>query len=171
VVVTGHSPSQWDCEGVIVRDVMRTASIVNTDAYFSTLKKTRNCCQRVRPDGNLQELLLQHGNARPHTGVRTREAVTQFGWTVLPLPPRSAGLGPSDFDLGPLNDAVHGGKSESDVDVVSAVKTCVKTTRDGTGRAYMTSFHAGANCMDNSRKIRISKLRFSQHFVIFKTLE
>jgi len=45
-------------EGVIVRDVMRTASIVNLDAYFNTLEKTRKCCQRVRPDRNLREMSL-----------------------------------------------------------------------------------------------------------------
>jgi len=39
-----HQLAEWSqCSGtvlgVIVRDVMRTASIVNLDAYFSTLKK------------------------------------------------------------------------------------------------------------------------------------
>lgn len=75
-------------------------------------------------------MLLQDGNARPHTGVRTREAVTQLGWTVSPQPPRSAGLGPSDFDLAPLNDAVHRGKFESD-DVVRAVRTSVASRGQG----------------------------------------
>ena len=116
---------------MIVRDVMRTASIVNLDAYFSMLKKIRKCYQRVRPDRNLREMLLQHGNARPYTGVRTREAVTQFGWKVLPQPLRSSGLGPSDFDIVPLNDAVHGGKFESDDDVVSAVRTLVASRAQG----------------------------------------
>jgi hypothetical protein len=76
------------------------------------------------PDRNLREMLLQRRIARPYTGVKTREAVTQLGWTVLPEQPRNAGLGPSDFDLlGPLNDAAHGGKFESDDDVVSAIRT------------------------------------------------
>jgi hypothetical protein len=67
---------------------------------------------------------------------------------VLPLPPRSAGLGPSDFDpLGPLNDTVHGGKFESDDDVVSAIRTLVASRGHGVvshRSVIMTSLHAGA---------------------------
>lgn len=44
-----------------------------------------------------------HENARPHTIVRTTEAVANFGCTRLPHPPYSLGLAPSDYHLfGPL---------------------------------------------------------------------
>jgi hypothetical protein len=115
-------------------------------------------------------MLLQQDNARPHTGVRTREAVTQFGWAVLQQPPRSAGLGPSDFDLlGPLNNAVHGGKFESDDYLVSAVRTLLASRGQGVVPVGHTLPHStlAQNCMDNSQKVRISKLRFSHHYVLF----
>jgi len=44
-------------------------------------------------------LLLQHDNARPHTSLKTVEHAASLVWTVLPHPPRSPDLVPSDFQL------------------------------------------------------------------------
>jgi histone-lysine N-methyltransferase SETMAR len=69
-------------------------------------------------------MLLQHDNARPHTSLRTREAITKLGWTVLPNPPYILDITPSDFHLfGALNNAVCDVKFKTDDDVISAVKT------------------------------------------------
>ena len=55
--------------------------------------------------------------------MKTREAVTKFGLTVLPPSPHSPGLAPSDFHLfGALKDAVHSTKFETDDDVIHAVR-------------------------------------------------
>lgn len=43
--------------------------------------------------------ILQHSNARLHTSLRTVECAVSLGWTVLPHPPRSLDVGPSDFHL------------------------------------------------------------------------
>ena len=42
---------------------------------------------RVRPNFEMNKVLLQHDNAQPHTSIRTREAITSFGWTILLHPP------------------------------------------------------------------------------------
>jgi histone-lysine N-methyltransferase SETMAR len=44
-------------------------------------------------------MFRQTDSARPHTGLKTGEAITEFGWTVLPYPPYSPDLAPSDFHL------------------------------------------------------------------------
>jgi hypothetical protein len=57
----------------------------------------------------MKDVLLLHDNARPHTGLRTREANAKMGWTVLPHPAHSPDLAPCDCHLfGPLNDALRG---------------------------------------------------------------
>lgn len=43
--------------------------------------------------------LLQHGNARPLTRLKTMEHVAKSGWTVLLHPLYSPDLAPSDFCL------------------------------------------------------------------------
>jgi len=38
-------------------------------------------------------------NARPHVSLTTRQKLLQFGWNVLPHPPYSSDIAPSDFYL------------------------------------------------------------------------
>jgi histone-lysine N-methyltransferase SETMAR len=60
-------------------------------SFFWVSNKARN--------KNMAEMLLQHDNARPHTSLKTQEAITKFCWAVLPHPPYSPDLAPSDFCL------------------------------------------------------------------------
>jgi histone-lysine N-methyltransferase SETMAR len=69
-------------------------------------------------------MLLQNDNARPHTSLKAREAITKFDWTVLPHPPYSPDLAPSDFHLfGALKNSVRRVKFKTDDNVTSAVRT------------------------------------------------
>jgi histone-lysine N-methyltransferase SETMAR len=47
----------------------------------------------------MAEMFLRHDNARPHTNLKTWEAIIKSGWTVLHHPPYSPDLAPSDFNL------------------------------------------------------------------------
>jgi histone-lysine N-methyltransferase SETMAR len=47
----------------------------------------------------MNQALLLHDNARPHTNLRTGEAVATMGYTVLSHPPYSPDLVPSDFHI------------------------------------------------------------------------
>ncbi|KDR07625.1 Histone-lysine N-methyltransferase SETMAR, partial [Zootermopsis nevadensis] len=92
--------------------------------YIGTLKTLKKRFRRVWPHKHPAEILLLHDNARPHTSPRTREEITKLGWTVLPHPPYSPDLAPSDFHLfGPLKDAIRGTRFEDDESVIQAVRT------------------------------------------------
>jgi hypothetical protein len=55
--------------------------------------------------------------------LKTQEAVTKLGWTVLSRPPYSPDLAPSDFHLfGALKDAIRGKRFGSDDEVIEEVK-------------------------------------------------
>jgi len=70
--------------------------------------------------------LIQHDNARPHTSLRTQVAIAKFGWTVLPHPPHSPDLAPSDFRLfGALKYALHGTRFD-DKSMIRAVRTWLR---------------------------------------------
>jgi histone-lysine N-methyltransferase SETMAR len=57
-----------------------------------------------------------------HTSLITREATATIGWTVLPHPPFSPGLAPSDFHLyGPLKDALGGRRFADDDELKHSV--------------------------------------------------
>ena len=77
-------------------------------------------------------MLLLHDNARPHTANRTWAAIEKLGWTVLPHPPYSPDLAPSDFHLfGKLKESLRGNHYASIDDVRSAVNAWIKQTPKG----------------------------------------
>jgi hypothetical protein len=44
-------------------------------------------------------VILQHDNARPHTANITKAAIQELDWEILPHPPYSLDLAPSDYHL------------------------------------------------------------------------
>jgi len=73
--------------GVILVDVMARRETIKSDGYIKPLQKRKQCYGRVRPKRNPGDMLIQHDNTRPHTSLRTQEAIAKFGWTVLPHHP------------------------------------------------------------------------------------
>ena len=70
----------------------------------------------------MKKVFLQHDNARPHTSIKTREAITSFGWITVPHSPYSLELAPSDY---PLFDAMKEelrGKHYADDEVKTAAR-------------------------------------------------
>jgi histone-lysine N-methyltransferase SETMAR len=94
--------------------------VLIVDVYVETLKMS---FWRVRPHKYVTKVLLHHDNARPHTSLHTREAITNLQWTVLPHPPYSPDLAPTDYHLfSLLRDAIHGKKFEDHEEAISEVK-------------------------------------------------
>lgn len=59
-----------------------------------------------------------------HSGLKTWEAITKFGWTMLPYPPGSPNLAPSDFHtFGALKYAICSTMFEFEGDVIYALST------------------------------------------------
>jgi histone-lysine N-methyltransferase SETMAR len=100
---------------VILVDIIPRGQTINSDLGIQTLKNLQNRLRRVRPHKNVAEILLQHDNARPHTSLKTREAITKLGWTVLPHQSYSPDFAPSDFYLfGAFKHAIRGKRFGSD---------------------------------------------------------
>ena len=56
---------------------------------------------RTRPSKTLSRnrIVFHHDNARPHSSLATRQKLLELGWDVLPHPPYSPDLAPSDYHL------------------------------------------------------------------------
>jgi histone-lysine N-methyltransferase SETMAR len=111
----------WDHHGLVFIDFLPKGETVNSHRYQDTLKKLARAIRVKRP--NMQNVILHHDNARPHTAHTTTAAIAAKGWTVLPHPAYSPDLAPSDFHMfGPLKNYLRGQKFEDD----DAVKTAVR---------------------------------------------
>jgi len=107
---------------MILLDFLEPGQTINSDRYIATLTKlkARNFQSQAREEDNLS---LAIDNARPHTSLKTVEHIANLGWTVLPHPPFSPDLAPSDFHLfGPIKDGLRGQHFPSNDAVVRAVK-------------------------------------------------
>jgi hypothetical protein len=68
-------------------------------------------------------VLLLHNNARPHNPAATVNLLNSWGWEILPHPPYSPDLAPSDFSLFPKTKKnLRGQRFHSNEDVRNEVK-------------------------------------------------
>ena len=77
----------WETDGVILVDVMPRGETINLDAYIKTLQKLKQHYWQLWRYKKAGEMWIQHDNNRPHTSLRTQEAIAKFGWNVLSHPP------------------------------------------------------------------------------------
>ena len=84
--------------------------------------KRKKGIQNKRRGHQSKGVILHHDNARPHTAAQTVQTINDLGWELLPRPPYSPDLAPSDFHLlGPLKGFRRGSKFESDDEVKCVV--------------------------------------------------
>jgi hypothetical protein len=87
------------CKGVLYATFLTKGSTVNSDRYCATLRSLKQRIHRIRPERNT--FLLLHNNARPLCSAQTQDAMTSLKFTIVPHPPYSQYLAPSDFWLFP----------------------------------------------------------------------
>lgn len=113
----------WDRKGILLIDFMPPGTTINADRYCETLKKLRRAIQNRRRGMLSKGVRLLHDNARPHVARVTQELLKQFGWTVIPHPPYSPDLAPSDYHLFPnLKEHLGGQRFSSDEEVKEEVE-------------------------------------------------
>ena len=112
----------WDMRGVLLVEFQEHGRTVNASSYCSLLERLKAAIRTKRRGLLTQGVILLHDNARPHTARLTLETVEQLGLEVLPHPPYSPDLAPSDYHLfGPMKKMLGGQKFASDAEVQSVV--------------------------------------------------
>ena len=87
----------WDSEGVILYELLPKNTTITADVYCAQLDRLAAQIERQRPGhGHIRFL---HDNARPHVAKSTRQKLLDLGREVLPHPPYSPDMAPSDFHL------------------------------------------------------------------------
>jgi len=114
----------WDTRGLLYMEFLTKGLTVNSDSYCATLRSLKQRIHRIKPERNT--FPLHHNNARPHCSAQTQDAMTSLKFTVIPHPPYSPDLAPSDFWLFPkLQETLKGQHFSSDAEVEAAVHKCI----------------------------------------------
>jgi len=89
----------WGVRGpLLVRCLPETRNF-NTQFTIEILNELDMAVRRFRPKLGLKHLKFHWDNARPHTSSETRSRLSELGVSVLPHPPYSPDIAPSDFFL------------------------------------------------------------------------
>jgi [histone H3]-lysine36 N-dimethyltransferase SETMAR len=90
----------WDMDGLIYYELLNQNQTITADVYCQQLDKLRLSLATKRPAlANRKGVILQQDNARPHTAKITQQKLKEFGWEILPHPPYSPDIAPSDYHL------------------------------------------------------------------------
>ena len=90
----------WDCGGIIHFELLKPGETITAEVYCQQLDRLHAELLVKRPAlVNRKGVILQHDNARPHAARLTQQKISQLEWEVLPHPPYSPDIAPSDFHL------------------------------------------------------------------------
>jgi transposase len=109
-----------DSQRGYMTEFLEAGNTVNSTRYIETTKNLQRRVCRVRR--STSRILLLHDNARPHTARATIDALETLKFEVLPHPPYSPDLAPSNFHFFPhLKRDLKGTHFTSDDEVKQAV--------------------------------------------------
>ena len=122
---------------------------------------SKTCCsfEKFRPVGYaIQDVLLLHDNARPHSAALTQEKLAEMYWTALEHPPCSPDLSPCDYHMfGLLKEALGRQCFDNDEQVKNFVRkwqqTCFPSLYDAGIKALPICWQKCVEKGENCRKV------------------
>jgi histone-lysine N-methyltransferase SETMAR len=87
----------WSIHGVHYWELLPVGSTINAEVYAKQLRKVKAEVEKSALAGH--KVYFQHDNARPHVARKVKSELSKYGWTILPHPPYSPDLAPSDYHL------------------------------------------------------------------------
>lgn len=87
----------WSSKGLVYFEVLESGLTVTADLYQAQLSRVDEALRRQGVDTAKTKFLQD--NARPHTAKITQQKIEELGWKLLPHPPYSPDIAPSDYHL------------------------------------------------------------------------
>lgn len=91
----------WDQLGVIYYELLKPNETITGDRYQLQLMCLSQALKEKRPlyEQRHDKVILLHDNARPHVAKVVKKTLEALQWDVLPHPPCSPDIAPSDYHL------------------------------------------------------------------------
>ena len=89
----------WDSKGVLYVDFLTQRRTINAEYYLALLEgPVKTIIRNKRKRVQISVSFLQD-SAHPHVAACTLDTIQKMKWNVLPHPPYSLELAPSDYHL------------------------------------------------------------------------
>ena len=122
----------WDEEGLLLLKWVSEGGTAITNFYCEALRELRENIRQQRRGKLTRGVLLQHDNASCHTSPRTLATIQELGFEVVPHPPYSPDLAPSDYWLfGPLKQHLRGRRYDTIQEVGQVVHRWLRERLEG----------------------------------------
>ena len=91
----------WDQLGVVYYELLKPTETITGDRYRTQLMRLSRALKDKLPQYNERhdKVILQHDNARPHVTKMVKTYLETLKWEILPHPPYSLDVAPSDYHL------------------------------------------------------------------------
>ena len=91
----------WDQLGVIHYELLQPNETITGERYQQQLMQLSRALKLKRPQyaKRHDKVIFQYDNARPHVAKVVKETLEAIQWDVLPHPPYSPDIAPSDYHL------------------------------------------------------------------------
>lgn len=91
----------WDSKGPLYYELLKPGETITGERYRQQLIKLNRALKEKRPEFHQRhdKVIFQHDNARPHVAIPVQNYLGNINWEVLPHPPYSPDLAPSDYYL------------------------------------------------------------------------
>ena len=84
----------WRIKGILYWEILPTETTVDSKKYCVQLEKVDQ-----KSKGKYEKVYFLHDNERPHASKQTMKKLLDLKWFVLPHPPYSPDLAPTDYHL------------------------------------------------------------------------
>lgn len=112
----------WDARGIIYIDYLEKGKTITGQYYADLLQRLSHEVKIKRPHLAKKKILFHHDNAPAHTSIVAMAKINDLKFELMPHPPYSPDLAPSDYYLFPNLKKWLGGKRFADnEEVIEAV--------------------------------------------------
>lgn len=91
----------WDAQGIIFIDYLEKGKTITGAYYSSLLDRLKEEVKQKRPHLAKKKIRYHHDNAPSHSSLIAQGKLYELGFELVPQPPYSPDLAPSDFYLFP----------------------------------------------------------------------
>jgi histone-lysine N-methyltransferase SETMAR len=116
----------WGSKGIIHLDFLTSQKTINAQYYSTLLNEKVKSAIRLKRRKRQNSVCFLQDNVRPHTAALTMATLLKLKWDVVPHPPYSPDLAPSDYHLfGPVKRVLGGKRFRNNDEVIAAVQSWI----------------------------------------------